>query len=543
MLTRPYARPSGAVAGASASLGFERRRLVIVDAHGHAFRAFWALEPMYAPDGLPTNALYGLAGLLRRLVFEERPDYLAVVFDAPDDARRTFRSALFPAYKAHRPERPPELARQIPVLREVTRALGLETLEHPDYEADDLVATLVRQAEAADVHTTILSADKDLLQLVSARTLVWDAMRGKRYTPAAVEDKLGVPPHLVADYLALVGDTSDNVPGVPGIGPKSASALLRTFGSLDAIYEAIDRVQPRERKKLDAHRERAVLSRALTRLCSEVPLGCDLEGLRLPSEPPGAALGASLWERLGFSSLLPTEWSARTRREVRPDAVHEVVVEAAAASLAVDRQRGDDEHDEDGGEGPGASEVVGPSAIEICDLDGLRSALDEARRVYSLGLAMVGEPPPRVTTTARSRKRQPAAPLPRYEPPVVGLALPSGACWRIVVRGADPTRPGRPGDPIQGSLFEPPAAEVAAAGVALADVMAALGSLAADARRVLCVCDAERLGATLNLGHARIVRALDSAATAQAAPRDPALAAQEALFAWLGGTGAIAERA
>ncbi|MBL8784456.1 MAG: hypothetical protein JNJ59_06110 [Deltaproteobacteria bacterium] len=279
----------------------ERRRLVVVDAHGHAFRAFHALGSMQAPDGRPVQAIYGLAGLLKRLVVDERWDYIAVVFDAPDDQRRTFRTGLYADYKAHRPERPVDLAIQIPVLRDATRAMGLACLEHPDFEADDCIATIVAQAEAAAVETTILSADKDLFQLVSQRTTVWDAMRGKRYDTAGVVEKLGVPPHLVADYLALVGDASDNVPGVPGIGPKGACTLLGTLGSLDAVYAALDTLPPREQKRLAEHRERAYLSRELTRLRADVPLAARLPDL---TPPPPHAIDTSLWSELGFDSLL-----------------------------------------------------------------------------------------------------------------------------------------------------------------------------------------------------------------------------------------------
>ncbi|HRE92004.1 MAG TPA: DNA polymerase I, partial [Myxococcota bacterium] len=165
-------------------------RLVIVDAHSHALRAYHALAPMSAPDGLPTHAIFGLAGLLHRLVFEDRPDYLAIVFDAPDDSRTTFRSALYPAYKAHRSARPADLTAQMAPLRELARAFGLTPLEDPSYEADDLVAALVRIAEEGGLETTILSADKDLMQLVSERTTLWDSMRGRRYTPATVKEKL-----------------------------------------------------------------------------------------------------------------------------------------------------------------------------------------------------------------------------------------------------------------------------------------------------------------------------------------------------------------
>ena len=282
-------------------------RLVIVDAHAHAFRAYYALDPMHAPDGLPTHALFGFAGLLRRLVVDEAPEYLAVVFDAPDDTRCTFRSSLYPPYKAHRPERPRELAAQIPYLRDITRAFGLPVLEHAGFEADDLIASIVARAEVAGLTTIVQSSDKDLMQLVSERTVMWDAMRGKRYTVDAVIEKFGVPPRRIADYLALVGDATDNVPGVPGVGPKTASALLTAWGSLDGIYEALETLPPRERARLEKYRAHAFLSRELTELRRDVPL----EELGIEAGIAGFALGVPdvaaldrLGTRLGFRGAL-----------------------------------------------------------------------------------------------------------------------------------------------------------------------------------------------------------------------------------------------
>lgn len=309
-------------------------RLVIVDAHSHALRAYHSLQPMSAPDGLPTNAIFGLAGLLHRLVFEDRPDYLAIVFDAPDDSRTTFRSSLYPAYKAHRSARPADLTAQMAPLRDLARAFGLTPLEHPSYEADDLVAALVGIAEDGGLETTILSADKDLMQLVSERTTLWDSMRGRRYTPTTVKEKLGVPPGAVADYLALVGDSSDNVPGVPGIGPKSAAKLLETFGDLDGIYARLDALGPRERTRLEAHRELALLSRSLTRLAADAPLPCPLEGFahRLPPIEPLAAM----FSRLGFRAFpLPSAEPSRGAQGGHPaPPLQRVVAEAPTPALA-----------------------------------------------------------------------------------------------------------------------------------------------------------------------------------------------------------------
>jgi len=529
-----------------------RARLVVVDAHGHAFRAFWGLEPMYAPDGLPTNALFGLAGLLRRIVFEEQPDYVAVVFDAPDEVRRTFRTSLYPAYKAHRPERPPELALQLPILREVAHACGLKTLMHPDFEADDIVATIVAQAEASNVHTTILSADKDLLQLVSDRTLVWDAMRGKRYTQAGVEEKLGVGPAMVADYLALCGDASDNVPGVPGIGPKSAATLLRVHGSLDGIYTVIDSgpvgagepVPTRDKRKLVEHRERAFLSRSLTRLRSDVPLDFELEDLALPREVT-RDLGDALWRRLGFGSFLGRHAAPTPRPELRPTPVAGVVAAPPTLPAAMPLSLSLEVELTAAGplEGAGVealAAVIGEqrAPIEVTDLAGLLLAVREARAALAFGLAFAGGTPEVVAAgrVAVKSERMARRAEHAYVAPVLGLAVPSGASWRLNLQGG--TR-GLPGRAIQGFLFGSAEAE---AGLTLTDAAAAIASLLADSRRVLCAHDAQRL-VILGIAPSRAAFreaaevAPDSATAAEGGTAvsalDPALAALEALSGWL----------
>lgn len=500
-----------------------RGRLVIVDAHGHAFRAFWALEPMHAPDGLPTNALFGLAGLLRRLVYEEQPDFIAVVFDAPDEVRRTFRTGLYPLYKAHRPERPADLALQIPVLRDVARACGLTTLEHPDYEADDLVATIVAAAEAANIQTTIMSADKDLLQLVSDRTQVWDAMRGKRYTHAAVEEKLGVGPGLVADYLALCGDASDNVPGVPGIGPRSAARLLRAHGSLDALYRLVDEspaaIPTRERNKLIEHRERAFLSQSLTRLRNDVPVSIDLAGLaglRRPEVP--REIGHALWARLGFMSFLPD--GARL-----PEVLPAVVAPPQALPHSLDLALA--------GTLDPAGPVRPPATLDVHDLKGLSALLAQARAAAAIGLALMGgsEEP---TRAAKAQPRMTRRAEHAYVPPVLGLALPSGASWRISLQGG---QRGLPGRVVQGSLFggEPDMGGAASPATAVSsltitDVAAGMASLLADPKRVVCVHDAARLS-LLGIAPGRVANVV-----VDIAGDDPTVAAVEVLSAWMAGS-------
>lgn len=289
-------------------------RMVIVDAHNHAVRAFHGIAPMRS-GSQPTHAVYGLAGLLWRLVFEERPEYLAVVFDSADESRQTFRTEIFPAYKAQRGPRPADLQSQMSLLRELTEAFGLLVLEHPRFEADDLAATVVAMTEAARLETTILSSDKDLMQLVSERTTLWDSMRGRRYTPEAVKEKLGVTPDRVVDYLALVGDSSDNIPGVSGIGPAGALRLLGAFGDLDGVLapSAQATMKPRDRKLIAEGRESALLARELMRLRNDVEIP-KLEAYRLSMPEPDRL--SELLRRLRFDSFGPVP---RLRPPTRPE--------------------------------------------------------------------------------------------------------------------------------------------------------------------------------------------------------------------------------
>ncbi len=282
-------------------------RLIILDGHAQAFRSFYALPAELGPDGRPNHALLGMARVLTRLVRGEgHPDapataeqpgerhLVAVVLDSPVEVRKTFRSALYPAYKATRNPRPEGLGHQLALLPELVSAFGLTPLHDPDFEADDLIATLVALAEDAGLETTILSGDKDLLQLVSPRTAVFDPQRRRHHDPAAVLERFGVHPHQLPDWLALVGDASDNIPGVPGLGPKAASRILAAAGSLEAAICHPERLARPQAVKLLAHRESARLSRSLTTLRRDVPLP-------LPATFGGVELDAMGW----LEALLP----------------------------------------------------------------------------------------------------------------------------------------------------------------------------------------------------------------------------------------------
>ncbi len=274
--------------------------LVLIDASGFVFRAFHALPPMARPDGTPVNAVFGFSQMLARLLATHAGTHLGVVFDA---GRTTFRNALFPAYKAQRPEPPPELGPQFALVREATAAFGAAGLEVEGWEADDVIASYARAAVEAGGRVTIVSSDKDLMQLVGERVVMQDPIKQKLIGPAEVAEKFGVAPERVVDVQALMGDSVDNVPGVPGIGPKTASQLIVEFGSLDAVLDAAAAMKPgRRRDLLLTHADAARTSRQLVTLDCAVPLPEPLDALRV-HEPDRPKLVAWLAAQ-GFRSLI-----------------------------------------------------------------------------------------------------------------------------------------------------------------------------------------------------------------------------------------------
>ncbi len=273
--------------------------VLLIDGSSWLHRAFNALPALSTKAGEPTGALYGVLNMLRRLLADYRPDCLAVIFDAPG---KTFRHEMFVEYKAHRPPLDPELIRQIEPLYACVRALGLPLLQVAGVEADDVIGTLTRQATAKGLPVLIVSGDKDLAQLVDERVRMLDTMKNVVTDVAGVEQKFGVPPALIVDWLALVGDTSDNIPGVPGVGPVTAAKWLRQYGSLDALVANADAIPGKIGDKLRAGLEQLPLSRQLATLDCQVPLPVAFEELR-PSPPDTAAL-RTLYERFEFRSWL-----------------------------------------------------------------------------------------------------------------------------------------------------------------------------------------------------------------------------------------------
>ena len=276
-------------------------RLVLVDGSGFIFRAFHALPPMTRPDGVPVNAVFGFCNMLTRLLSDHTGTHLAVIFDA---GKTTFRNRIDPRYKAHRPEPPEELIPQFALIREATRAFGVPSIELADYEADDLIASYARAMTRAGGETVIVSSDKDLMQLIDKTVSMLDPIKQTPIGPAEVEQKFGVPPGKMIEIQALMGDSVDNVPGVPGIGPKTACQLITEYGTVEAALEAAKTGAMKPSKRRDllvAHAGDAIVSKQLVTLSCDVPLPVPVGELSL-RRWDGAALGAFL-DAQGFRSI------------------------------------------------------------------------------------------------------------------------------------------------------------------------------------------------------------------------------------------------
>ena len=252
--------------------------LYLVDASMYVFRAWHSMpDEFHDADGWPTNAVHGFARFLLELLERERPTHIAIAFDEALDS--CFRNALYPAYKANRDPAPPELKRQFTWCKALCQAVGLTTLAHSDYEADDLIGSAAHRSRGEGFRSVIVSADKDMSQLLAVHDEQYDFAKGVRWGADGVKARQGVHAHQIADYLALTGDAVDNIPGVTGIGPKSAAVLLAHFGTLDAVLERIDEIPFLRLRgaagmatRLREQREHALLWRQLTTIPLDVPL-------------------------------------------------------------------------------------------------------------------------------------------------------------------------------------------------------------------------------------------------------------------------------
>lgn len=281
--------------------------LYLIDGSGFIFRAFHALPFMTRSDGTPVNAVYGFCNMLQKLLVDLKAHRVAVIFDA---ARKTFRNDIYPDYKAHRPPPPPELIPQFPLIREATRAFGVPALEAANYEADDLIAAYARLGVEAGLTVRIVSADKDLMQLIRPHVELFEPIKAVAIGLAEVEAKFGVSPDKVVDVQALAGDSTDNVPGVPGIGVKTAAQLILEYGDLETLLARAGEIkQPKRREALIANAELARVSKRLVVLDDQAPVPLAVEKIQV--EPDHKAELFAFLQVQGFKSLL-AKWEKGT---------------------------------------------------------------------------------------------------------------------------------------------------------------------------------------------------------------------------------------
>ncbi len=422
--------------------------LTLIDGSGFIFRAYHAIPHLSTTKGVPTNAVYGFTNMLLKALREHAPTHVALVFDA---GRKSFRTELDPTYKANRPEAPDDLAVQFPLVREVARVLNVPVIEEPGVEADDVIATLAAHARAEGWEVVVVTGDKDFAQLVDEKLSLYDPMaeasgRGGRTGPAEVEKKLGVPPAQVVEYQTILGDKIDNVPGIPGVGEVTAAALVRHFGTVEAmlarpeeIPAAVPRGGQKLREKLVANTERLRLNRRLVELKRDLalPFAPEAFGRRTPDQERARAL----FSELEFSRLvkeLPAP--PPTARAEAP----EVIADRAGLDAAVAALRS-------AGGAVGIVPVLGEGTPRAAPLVGL--AFAGAGRAFYLPLAhrYLGAPPPLAAEDVRAGLRPLLeGPLPKHAHELkaalhacarLGLALGGpGADTELMSRLLLPTR-------------------------------------------------------------------------------------------------------
>jgi DNA polymerase-1 len=290
----------------------ENSRLFIIDGNSYIYRAFYAIQHLSTSKGLPTNAVFGFTRMLLKVLNQQQPEYLVIAFDhkAP-----TFRHKQYTEYKAHRPPMPEDLIPQIPYIKQIVEALNIPSLELAGYEADDIIGTLAQLAQKEKIKTVIITGDKDIFQLLDENTLVFDELKNIFYDPAKVREKFGVQVDQLTDLFALVGDSSDNVPGVPGIGLKTAAQLINDFGDLENLLQNTWRVKGQKRQaSLRQYAGQARLSKTLVTIHTQVPLDIKLTDL-IRREPNSKQL-IDLFKNLELFSLLK-EFSPQNQTEAK----------------------------------------------------------------------------------------------------------------------------------------------------------------------------------------------------------------------------------
>jgi DNA polymerase-1 len=363
------------------SSGPDADEIFLVDGSGYIFRAYFALpQTLTNPEGVPVGAVLGFTNMMWKLLNDMKAPSIAVIFDAPV---KNFRYGLYEQYKANRDETPKDLIPQFGLIRDATRAFGIPALELDGYEADDLIATYARLAGEAGRKVTIVGSDKDLMQLVGGHVRMYDPVKNKYIGPDEVMEKFGVPPEKVIDVQALAGDSTDNIPGVPGIGVKTAAQLINEYGSLeDLLARAGEIKQPKRRELLQNHAADALLSKKLVTLAQDAAVPVSIADMRA-HDPKTPALAAFLKQQ-GFRTLLARVESDTPSPSPLP-AERGLKKQAPTDSLS---------SGESGGEGGGEARAAAPILPNPCDNQytlitdaaTLRQWMDRAREVGVLAV-------------------------------------------------------------------------------------------------------------------------------------------------------------
>ncbi len=275
------------------------KKIYLVDVSSLFFRAYYAIPPLSNSAGLPTNALYGFASMCIRLLREEKPEYMAFCFDGPE---ASFREEIYEDYKANRTEMPDDLSPQMPYITEISEKLGIACVDKKTFEADDLIGTIAKMAEAEKMEVVIVSGDKDFAQLINDKICMLDTMKNVRYDVEGVIEKWGVRPDQMIDYLAMIGDSSDNIPGIRGIGPKTAQKLLAEYKTLEGVYQNIDKLKGAMKTKIEEGEDDAYMAKELVTINTKVKINKKIEDFKL-KEINKEEL-KELFEELEFSALL-----------------------------------------------------------------------------------------------------------------------------------------------------------------------------------------------------------------------------------------------
>jgi DNA polymerase-1 len=275
------------------------KTIYLIDGTAYIHRAYHAIRGLTNSQGLPTNAIFGFTRMLIKLIEDRSPEYIGMFFDAKGP---TFRHEMYKEYKANRPPMPEDMAMQIPYIKKITAAFNLPIIEMPGYEADDLIGTLARKAEKEGFNVVMVTGDKDFMQLVTDKTAIWDPMKETTIDQDSIREKFGIEPGQMIDVQGLSGDSADNVPGVPGIGPKTSLELVKKYNSMTALYEKLETIQKKkQRENLETYRDQAFLSRDLVTINTEAPVALDLANFKVAA--PDDKKLTELYKTLEFRQL------------------------------------------------------------------------------------------------------------------------------------------------------------------------------------------------------------------------------------------------